>query len=169
MPLEPVPILLGLGANLGNPAEQLRRAAELLDSFIAEATYSSLHRTEPVGLAGQPDYLNAVVRATTMLEAHALLAAIADLELALDRRRDVRNAARTIDVDILDYRGTVHHDGDLTLPHPRLHERAFVLVPLAQIAPDWRHPVLGQTPAEMLRTAPASRVERWAPFPGAAR
>jgi 2-amino-4-hydroxy-6-hydroxymethyldihydropteridine diphosphokinase len=121
---------------------------------------SSLYRTEPVDAPGQRDFLNLVCEGTTLLDARALLQHIHLVEDAGGRTRPFSNAPRTIDIDILDFDGEIADSAGLTLPHPRLHLRRFVLVPLTAITPGWRHPVLGSTAADLLATAPPARVER---------
>jgi 2-amino-4-hydroxy-6-hydroxymethyldihydropteridine diphosphokinase len=165
-------VLLGLGANLGNPVDQLTRAVELLGARLRIDRVSSVYRTEPVGHAEQPDFLNLVVAGRTELEPAALLAFAQEVEEVLGRRRSFPNAPRTIDVDLLACGDRVMRTLALTLPHPRLHLRGFVLHPLAEVAPEWRHPVLRRTAHELLAALPSSeRVERVGPFatPGDAR
>jgi 2-amino-4-hydroxy-6-hydroxymethyldihydropteridine diphosphokinase len=160
------PVLLGLGANVGDPTGQLARAVRMLEASVRIGRVSSLYRTEPVGHADQPDFHNLVVLGTTELEPAALLRAAQEVEDALGRRRTFANAPRTIDVDLLAYGDRVMRTPALTLPHPRLHLRGFVLHPLAEIAPEWTHPVLGRTARELLSTATAlERVEPIGPLP----
>lgn len=157
---------LGLGANLGAPEEQLARAVDdLAGAGVVEAV-SSIYLTEPVGRPDQPQYLNLVCRISTPLSPTELLARIRSMEERLGRVRRRRNDPRTIDIDILSYADQVVSTTDLIIPHPRMHVRAFVLIPLGQIAPDWRHPVLGLTPTEMMRAArPAEKVAYHAELP----
>lgn len=158
-------VLLGLGANLGDPGEQLARAVELLGAHLRIDRVSSLYRTQPVGHAEQPDFLNLVVAGRADLQPAALLAAAQQVEAALGRQRSFRNAPRSMDVDLLACGDRVMRTLALTLPHPRLHLRGFVLHPLAEVAPEWRHPVFGRTAAEMLAALGQSeRVERIGPF-----
>jgi 2-amino-4-hydroxy-6-hydroxymethyldihydropteridine diphosphokinase len=133
----PVRAYIGLGSNLTDPCGQLLHAfAELgrlpRSRLIAR---SSLYRSAPVGYADQPDFINAVAEIETGLGAHELLAALLDLERRHGRVREFRNGPRTLDLDVLLYDGLVCHEGGLTLPHPRMHERAFVLRPLQELAP----------------------------------
>lgn len=159
-------VLLGLGANVGDPLAQLARAVELLGAYVAVDAVSSVYRTQPVGHADQPDYLNLVVAGRTALVPAELLAATQEVETALGRRRSFLNAPRTLDVDLLAYGDRVMRTLALTLPHPRLHLRGFVLHPLAEVAPEWRHPVLGRTARELLASATGlERVERAGAMP----
>lgn len=158
-------VLLGLGANLGEPAEQLARAVEMLEAHVGVHRLSSLYRSEPVGHADQPDFHNLVVVGRTRLPPMELLRAAQEIEEVLGRRRSFRNAPRTIDIDLLAYGDRVMRTLALTLPHPRLHLRGFVLHPLAEVAPEWRHPVLGRTARELLAQAGAlERVQPVGPF-----
>ena len=128
---------IALGANLADPAHQIRAALESLsrlpDSRLLRA--SSLYRTAPVGVAGQPDFINAVALVETTLAPRDLLAALFAIEAEFGRRRDYHNAPRTLDLDLLLYDDLVLDGAELQLPHPRMHLRAFVLAPLLEIAP----------------------------------
>ena len=135
---------VALGANLGDPAATLRAAMDELAALPRSVLVrrSSLYRSAPVDASG-PDYLNAVVCLRTALDPHTLLAQLQRIEQAHGRVRSVPNAPRTLDLDLLMH-GAIRLDTpELTLPHPRLHRRAFVLVPLAEIAPDCEVPGLG--------------------------
>lgn len=134
----PQTAFIALGANLDDPALTVRAAMAALDRQpgIQVIARSSLYRTAPVGLAGQPDFINAVVQVRTDLEPEALLAALLHVEAEFGRVRRERNGPRTLDLDLLLYGNQVQHSDTLTLPHPRLHLRAFVLHPLAEIAPE---------------------------------
>ena len=129
---------IGLGANLGDAAATLTDAIEALgrlpQSRLARA--SSLYGSKPVGYLDQPDFINAVAAIETTLAPHDLLDALLGLESHFGRQRTFRNAPRTLDMDVLLYGNMTHHDDRLTVPHPRMLERSFVLVPLAEIAPD---------------------------------
>ena len=159
-------VILGLGANLGNPIRQLERALEHLAREMAVRAVSSLYRTEPVGYADQPDFFNLVVAARTDADPEALLDLAIGIERELGRVRTFANAPRTIDIDLLAWSGGEYRSNRLVLPHPRLHQRAFVLIPLTEIAPSWQHPVMRRTAAELLAgLAGAAKVERIGPLP----
>jgi 2-amino-4-hydroxy-6-hydroxymethyldihydropteridine diphosphokinase len=154
-------VLLGLGANVGDPLGQLARAVEALRTILDDVAVSSVYRTAPVGYDDQPDFYNLVVRGTTTLPPDELLARILEVERSLGRERTFRNAPRTIDVDILAYGDRVIGTPSLTIPHPGIPNRGFVLHPLAEVAPGWRHPALHQTARELLdQASDLERVER---------
>lgn len=140
---------VALGANLGDPAGTVRAAfaalANLPESRVAHC--SSLYRTAPIGLAGQPDFINAVAELETTLAPEALLDALLEIESRFGRVRAERNGPRTLDLDLLLYGERIIDLPRLTLPHPRLHLRAFVLLPLAEIAPDLAIPGRGTVAA----------------------
>lgn len=129
---------IALGSNLRDPAAEVTRAFAELDTLDGTRVikHSSLYRTAPVGYDNQPDFINAVAEVETSLEPIALLRAILNLENLHGRERPFPNAPRVLDLDLLMYDETVMHTPELTLPHPRMHERGFVLFPLAEIAPD---------------------------------
>ena len=133
-----VPAYIALGANLDQPEEQVRAGFEALAMLpnTLLAAMSSLYRSAPVGYLEQPDFVNAVARIDTALEPRALLESLLDIEKRFGRVRDFPNAPRTLDLDIVLYADAEVHEPGLTIPHPRMHERAFVVVPLAEIAPD---------------------------------
>jgi len=128
---------VGIGANLGDARANVLDALARLDAYpgCRVATASGCWRTAPVDSSGD-DYINAVAAVDTELDAHALLAALMDIEQAHGRERPYRNAPRTLDLDLLLYGDAVIDTPTLTVPHPRMHERAFVLAPLLEIAPD---------------------------------
>ncbi len=137
MPRPVVTAYVALGANLGDAAQTLRDALQRLDHMpgIRLLTASSFYRTAPIDSSG-PDYLNAVAEVATTLTAPSLLAALQAIENAAGRERPYRNAPRTLDLDLLLYGDGRIDSPTLTVPHPRMWARAFVLVPLAEIAPD---------------------------------
>jgi 2-amino-4-hydroxy-6-hydroxymethyldihydropteridine diphosphokinase len=128
--------LLGLGSNLGNRLANLQDALRRLEPDLQVTDVSSLYESGPVGPPGQPPYLNAVAAATTALEPYALLRRIKRVEWDLGRRPGPRWGPRPMDIDILAIDGISLGAADLTIPHPRIEERPFVLVPLAEVAPD---------------------------------
>jgi 2-amino-4-hydroxy-6-hydroxymethyldihydropteridine diphosphokinase len=158
-------VFVALGANLGDRAATLRDAIGRLRAHgdIAIAAVSSAYDTAPVGPPDQPRYLNAVVEIRTTLGPDGLLEALLSIERALGRvRTESRWTARTIDLDIVLYGECIHETGSLTVPHPRFRERAFVLVPLAEIAADARDPVTGERVESLLRACPGRSDAVWA-------
>ena len=155
-------VFLGLGSNLGQRERNLERAlVQLEDRGVRITERSSLYLTEPVGGPPQDWFLNAAVRAETSLEPEPLLEACLTTEREMGRVRAERDGPRTLDVDILLYGELVRDTEGLTLPHPRLQDRLFVLIPLAEMEPSLRHPVLGLTVDQMRRRCPdRSRVEK---------
>jgi len=161
-------VLLSLGSNLGDRVRNLERALERLRGHLYIEGVSSIYETQPVGIKDQPWFLNIVCSATTRLKPAALLEYVLELEEDLGRRRGQRFGPRVIDIDILAYDDRVIDEHDLELPHPRMSERRFVLEPLAEIEPDWRHPVSGQTVGELLDEADADVVRVFGPPPSLA-
>ena len=140
---------VALGANLDDPSAQIRGAVEALKRLPEThlRRMSSLYRTAPVGVRGQPDFINAVAALDTTLAPHALLASLLTIEADFGRRRDYALAPRTLDLDLLLYDDLTIHTPQLVVPHPRMHLRAFVLAPLLEIAPDCRIPGRGTAAA----------------------
>ncbi|MGE0419440.1 MAG: 2-amino-4-hydroxy-6-hydroxymethyldihydropteridine diphosphokinase [Acetobacteraceae bacterium] len=158
-------ILVAIGANLAGPdgaapIVTCRSAVTLLDSqpTIRVAAVSRWFETAPVPPSGQPPYVNAVVRLSVepgvTIDPAWLLARLMEIEAACGRSRSVANAARTLDLDLIAMDNLVRLSPDPILPHPRAHERAFVLAPLADVAPGWIHPVLGRSVEALLAELP---------------
>jgi len=141
-------IYLGIGSNLVNDRFATPRAAceaamvALADLGIQVLARSRWYESAPVPVSDQPWYVNAVLRVDTAAGPDALMSRLHTVEEAFGRQRRVRNEARILDLDLLDYAGSIRESGPI-LPHPRLHQRAFVLLPLRDLAPAWRHPVTG--------------------------
>lgn len=131
--------VIALGSNLAEPARQVRAALSALEAHpqIQIEKTSSLYVTAPVGYDDQPDFVNAVCSVRTSLDGVSLLAVLNRIEADFGRERTFRNAPRTLDLDIIDFDGISSNDPHLTLPHPRAHERSFVMKPLAEILPDF--------------------------------
>jgi 2-amino-4-hydroxy-6-hydroxymethyldihydropteridine diphosphokinase len=150
---------VGFGGNLADPADTLRSAAAELGREAGRiAAASPVYRSLPVGVTDQPPFLNAVAALDTPLGADALLDVLLAVEAAHGRVRDVRWGPRTLDLDLLWFEGVVRDDARLTLPHPRAHEREFVLRPLCDLAPDL--PLRGRTAREWLAALPPQGVVR---------
>lgn len=135
-------VYIGIGSNLGDREKNINGALNLLKENCKIIKGSSLYETEPVGIKGQDLFLNGVVEIETELSPKELLLFLQSIEKKLKRVRVIKNGPRTIDLDILFYGSKVINEPDLTVPHPRLHERLFVLMPLEEIAPGFIHPAL---------------------------
>ena len=154
--METVKAYLGLGTNLGERRKNLERAAELLFRSPAEPVSnlqslrsSSVYETAPWGYANQPDFLNCVLEVEAGLASDQLLDITQGVEREMGREWSLRYGPRVIDVDILFYGAIIVEQANLQIPHPRLHQRAFVLAPLTELAPELTHPVLGLTAQEL--------------------
>jgi 2-amino-4-hydroxy-6-hydroxymethyldihydropteridine diphosphokinase len=153
-------VYLALGANLGNRLVNLNIAINNLTPQMKVKKKSPVYETPPWGFADQPAFLNQVVMAETDVEPEPLLKHLKRLEIALGRAPSFQNGPRLIDIDILFYDDIMLNTASLVIPHPRLHERAFVLIPLADIAPDLIHPVLNKSVREMLADVNTNGVEK---------
>lgn len=161
MSFEPVTVYLSLGSNMGNRQGNLEKALDLLSQKLKLGPVSSLYDTEPVGNINQPRFLNLVCQVDTNLDPERLLALAKGIESKMGRTGK-SGAPRPIDIDILFYGDRVINTPELVIPHPRLTERAFVLIPLAEIAPDLVYPVSGQTVRELLQgVSGAQGVRKW--------
>ncbi len=155
-------VYLGLGTNLDDRASNLKPALERLAPQVLPLAESPVYQTPPWGHANQPDFLNQVIRASTSLSPHTLLAHVKAIENEMGREKTFRNGPRLIDLDILLYNTQIIQTTALTIPHPRLHERAFVLVPLADLAPGLQHPVLEETISALLAKIDARAIHPFA-------
>lgn len=153
-------VYLSLGSNLGDRAANLQTAIAQLDSLGKVEAVSSFYETEPVELTAQPWFLNCALKLDTEKMPRQLIAGILALERRMGRQRKQKNGPRIIDIDILLFGSSIIDLPSLTVPHPKMHERRFVLEPLAEIAPDARHPVLKRTVKELRDALPAGQAVR---------
>lgn len=153
-------VFVGLGSNLSDPCAQVMRALRALDTLPHSrlVARSSLYRSAPIGYLQQPDFINAVAQLETEASPRALLDSLLALECDNGRTREFRNSPRTLDLDVLLYDDLQHHEHGLTLPHPQMHRRAFVLRPLLEIAPECVIPGVGPA-AEALRLCSGQQLE----------
>jgi 2-amino-4-hydroxy-6-hydroxymethyldihydropteridine diphosphokinase len=167
MELETVTTYVSLGSNLGDRAGNLLLAARgLLEASLEVKRLSAIYETEPFGVEGHKDYLNMVAEIhVTNISPEQMLARMLRIEYLLGRRREATaKLPRTVDLDLLLYGDRLHSTDFLTLPHPKMHLRNFVLVPLAEIAPNFKHPLFHSTMQELLNASPdKSKAERWHP------
>ncbi len=161
--------LVAFGSNLSLPgfadSQAVIRAglSRLAAVLQADIQVSALYRSNPVPPSDQPLYVNGVARLETRVAPRPLLAHLLSVEREFGRERSVANAARTLDLDLIAYGQTIVDDSNLTLPHPRMHERGFVLRPLLDVEPDWRHPVWKTSASDLIKTVDTSDLEVIAP------
>ncbi len=154
---------LSLGSNLGDRAQNLRNSIPLLAPKVQSVLQSSIYETEPWGYADQPAFLNQVIKANTSLEPLYLLEFLKQIEITMGRKETFRFGPRLIDLDILFYDDLILDTPKLTIPHPRIAERAFVLIPLAEISPDLYHPVFKKTIQELKTSVDNTSIELFLP------
>lgn len=153
-------VYLSLGSNMGDRSAYLKQAIERLSGLGKIVAVSSFYETEPVGVSGQPWFLNCAVKLETEKMPKQFLRALLDLERSMGRRRGATKGPRNIDLDILLFGTTVIDTQELTVPHPGMHERRFVLEPMAEIAAEIRHPVLKRTVRELRDALPPGQPVR---------
>lgn len=154
----PVPeVYIGLGSNLNDRQGKIRQAIKEMEEFIDVLAVSSFYETEPEEEKDQPLFINACLKGRTKLSPRQLFLKLKEIEVKLGRRPTYPKGPRVIDLDILFYDDLVLEEPDLIIPHPRIAYRTFVLLPLAEIAPNFRHPVLGKTIEELLRDLNSSK------------
>ena len=154
-------ITLALGTNLGDRPGNLLAAIAALPPAVTVLEQSPVYETLPWGVTDQPDFLNMVIKGETHLLPQDLLKSLKELEIRLGRIPSIHYGPRKIDIDILFYDDLILATPELTLPHPHLHERAFVLVPLADLAPDQIHPIMQKTIRQLLANVDMAGVKRY--------
>jgi len=153
-------VYLSLGSNIGDRASNLQSAIEKISTLGEVISQSSLYETEPVEVSGHPWYLNCAVALKTEKMPKQLMSELIAIEQDMGRRRSQEKMPRKIDIDILLFGNSVIQSKELTVPHPEMHRRRFVLEPLAEIAAEVRHPVLKRTIGELLNALPAGQAVR---------
>ena len=153
-------VYLSLGSNLGDPAANLNAAIAALGALGDVTAVSSFYETEPVELTAQPWFLNCAIKLDTEKMPKQLMSGILDLEQEMGRRRQQKKGPRIIDIDILLFGSSIIETKGLTIPHPAMHQRRFVLEPLAEIAPEVRHPVFKRTVRELRDALPPGQAVR---------
>ena len=156
-------VYIALGSNLGERAANLERTIECLPPAVRVCAASLVYETPPWGYLDQPPFLNQVIRTETALEPPQLLEYLKQLEIHIGRQPTFRNGPRVIDLDILLFDQQTYDSPKLTIPHPRLTERAFVLVPLANLAPDLPHPINGKTIRHLLNQIDTTTIRVYSP------
>jgi 2-amino-4-hydroxy-6-hydroxymethyldihydropteridine diphosphokinase len=156
-------VYLALGTNLGDRSANLKQAISSLTPQLDVKAKSQIYETPPWGFEDQPKFLNQVIKAKTYLDPEPLLKHLKRLEVALGRKESFVNGPRLIDIDILFFDDLVLNEPSLVIPHPRLHERGFVLLPLMDIAPDLVHPVHKKSVREMSALCDVQGIEKFAP------
>jgi 2-amino-4-hydroxy-6-hydroxymethyldihydropteridine diphosphokinase len=154
------PVYLSLGSNVGDRAGNLKAAIDRLRAFGEVVAVSSFYETEPVEFTAQPWFLNCAIKLDAQKTPAQLLTGIVEIEHQLGRQRGQEKGPRTIDLDILLFGNSILEGRGLTIPHPAMHKRRFVLEPLAEIAPDLRHPVLNRTIRELRDALPPGQAVR---------
>jgi 2-amino-4-hydroxy-6-hydroxymethyldihydropteridine diphosphokinase len=154
--VKPETVALGLGSNVGDRQAALRAAVAAMAPYVKVTAVSPVYETAAVYVTDQAHFLNAALLGETNLEPFVLLRALKQMEMELGREPTFRYGPRSLDIDILFYGDQTITTPEITLPHPRMNEREFVLRPLADIAPSWKHPQTGLTVAEMLDRVPSS-------------
>lgn len=155
-------VYLALGTNLGDRLSNLKQATAALTPQMEVKAKSQVYETPPWGFEDQPKFLNQVIKVNTYLDPEPLLKHLKGLEVALGRKESFPNGPRLIDIDILFYDDLVVNKPSLVIPHPRLHERGFVLLPLMEIAPNLTHPVTQKSVREMAELSNTERIEKFA-------
>ncbi|OFW17018.1 MAG: 2-amino-4-hydroxy-6-hydroxymethyldihydropteridine diphosphokinase [Acidobacteria bacterium RIFCSPLOWO2_12_FULL_67_14] len=149
-------VAIALGSNVGDRERMLREGVAALQPHLRDVRVSTFHDTDPVGVGPQPTFLNAAAVGVTVLPPRDLLQTLLDIERTLGRERPYPGAPRTLDLDLILYDDLIIDGPGLVIPHPRFRDRAFVLRPLAEIAPEWTDPVTGRTVQDLLDSLKAS-------------